>query len=292
MDRTSPYSLPPIERLPALTMGLRGCAPDLWLDGPDAFADETMLLRQLAEKQRLFSERRRDVFASVHDSEAAMLDASQTLAAHLRQYNKMTVSAKQAASLTEISGMIPEDVLILTTAEDTRPYPDWVLTAASLCFPSHWRLSEKIGKSITAIHTPVPGFAETLSKQVNRFFTTMQPGRLSQRLNWSVQSGDRLFAPVRPPSEAKASTAEEWGEVIHIRIERQCFYKLEASDAVIFTIRTSLAPLNRFRQTPEFVYAVLEQANKLSSAFRTYKNINDVDTGLRVWIDKYLSSPT
>ena len=121
----------------------------------------------------------------------------------------------------------------------------------------------------------------------------MQTGVLSQRLNWSVQTDDRLFAPTRPsPMEAITHSAEEWGTIIHVRIERQCFYKLPESGAVIFTIRTSLAPLSRFRQQPEFIKAVLKQASKLSSAFSAYKNIAEVEEGLRVWIDKHLPEPT
>ena len=292
MHRTETYPLPPVGKLPALHMGLRGCAPELWLDGPDAFADERMRARQLSEKQVLLAEQSGDVFACLDDGRAAARDASQTIADHLSRYNQITTSAEQASSLARISAVIPEDILILTAPKTTESAPDWILTAASLCFPSHWRLSEKMGRSITAIHAPVPGFADTLAKQVNRFFTTMQPGRLSQRLNWSVQTGDRLFAPTRPPFEASPRFADEWGEVIFVRIERQCFYKLPVTGAVIFTIRTSLAPLNRFRQTPEFVQAVLGQADKLSSAFAVYKNIDEVETGLRVWIDKHLPCPT
>ena len=289
MHRTDKQSLPPVGKLPALSMGLQGCAPQDWLNGPDAFGDQTMRTRQLAEKNSLLSEHRSDVFACLHEGKAAAAEASQTIAAHLHHYHDMTIGTEQASCLSRVSALIPEDVLVLTAPAGTGPEPDWILTAASLCFPSHWRLSEKMGQSLAAIHTPVPGFAETLARPVSRFFTTMQPGRLSQRLNWSVQTDNRLFAPDRPRQmQTKAQTAEGWGGIIHVRIERQCFYKLPVSGAVIFTIRTSLAPLSRFRQQPEFIQAVLRQADKLSPAFRTYKNIAEAKEGLRVWIDKYL----
>ena len=285
--------LPPVEKLPALTMGLRGCRAEQWLDGPDAFGDQAMRERQLAEKKHLLSEHTAEVFECLHSGEAAACEASQTIAANLHHYHNFTLGTEQAACLRQVSAVIPEDVLVLSRPDNIRPDPDWILTAASLCFPSHWRLSEKMGKSITAIHTPVPGFTDTLARPVNRFFTTMQPGQLSQRLNWSVQTDDRLFAPARPSLvHTGADSAEDWGEMIHIRIERQCFYKLPESGAVIFTIRTSLAPLNRFCQQPEFVKAVLSQADKLSPAFRTYKNISEAERGLRVWIDNYLPRAT
>ena len=292
MRRPDTQPLPPVEKLPALSMGLRGCRAEQWLDGPDAFGDQSMRARQLAEKKRLLSEQASEGFACLHDGKAAACEASQTITAHLYQYHHMHISAEQAACLRQISAVIPEDVLILTQPNNIRPDPDWILTAASLCFPSHWRLSEKMGQSITAIHAPVPRFTDTLARPVNRFFTTMQPSHLSQRLNWSVQTDDRLFAPARVSFSNKPRSAEDWGEVIHIRIERQCFYKLPESGAVIFTIRTSLASLNRFRQQPEFIHAVMKQADKLSPAFRTYKNISEAERGLRVWIDNYLPRAT
>lgn len=144
---------------------------------------------------------------------------------------------------------------------------------------------------MTAIHDPVPGFAEWLAQPVNRFFTTMKPGPITQRMNWSVQTGGQLHAPARTSSPAEARTADDWGEVIHIRTERQCFYKLPVSGAVIFTIRTSLAPLNRFRAQPEFVQMVLEQARTLSPAFQAYKAIAETQTGIRMWIEQNVPVP-
>ena len=292
MRQTDNHPLPPVGELPALSMGLRGCAPEQWLDGPDAFNDQDMRARQLAEKQGLLSEKTADVFACLDEGCAAAQDAADTIAGHLRAHHPDQPPPQQPVNLHQITTLIPEDVLILTPAQMSAAGTDWRLVAASLCFPSHWRLAEKMGLSITAIHRPVPGFADRLAAPVNRFFTTMQSGRLSQRLNWSVQTGDKLHAPARPPFDAAARTAEAWEEIIHIRIERQCFYKLPVTGAVIFTIRTSLAPLKRFRQQPGFIEAVLGQADKLTPAFYAYKSLGEVEDGLRVWIDKHLSCPT
>ena len=289
---TNKLALPPIDALPALSMGLQGCAPEQWLDGPDAFGDQDMKARQLGKKQILLSARPEDVFACLAAGKTAAEEATSRIAAHLRRYNKVSVSAAEAASLQAISGLIPEDILILTQSEQTDEEPDWLLSAAVLCFPSHWRLSEKIGQSVTAIHDPVPGFAERLAQPVNRFFTTMKPGPITQRMNWSIQTGDQLHTPERLPARPQDRTAEEWGAHIHIRTERQCFYKLPETGAVVFTIRTSLAPLNRFRAQPEFVQMVLEQARTLSPAFQAYKAIAETDAGMKAWIDKYLPCKT
>ena len=38
-----------------------------------------------------------------------------------------------------------------------------VFTAGVLCFPSRWRLMEKIGKPLSAVHGPVPLYADRLA---------------------------------------------------------------------------------------------------------------------------------
>ena len=42
----------------------------------------------------------------------------------------------------------------------------WVLEAASLSFPSLWKLSEKIGRNMAAVHGPVDDYPEFLEKKV------------------------------------------------------------------------------------------------------------------------------
>ena len=43
------------------------------------------------------------------------------------------------------------------------------MSAAALCFPSRWRLQNKIGKPLSAVHAPVPHYADRLARPVDRF---------------------------------------------------------------------------------------------------------------------------
>ena len=61
----------------------------------------------------------------------------------------------------------------------------WVMTAGVVCFPTRWRPSEKIGRTMAAIHEPVPRY-DDIATAVDRFFDRLQPGRLAWRANWSV----------------------------------------------------------------------------------------------------------
>ena len=288
MQSSNWITLPPIHKLPALNLGLRKCSSEEWLDGDDAFSDGLMRKRQLAEKEDLISNQKGEIYACLPDAVEAEKEAITTLTEHLRIYHQFNTKAQKFDHLTSVCSHIPEDILIMLPTKKNNPDTDWILGAACLCFPSHWRLHDKIGQSITAIHDPVPDFGKVLARPVIKFFTNMQIGRLSQRLNWSVQTEDKLYTPRHNRTKFRAKTADQWGNIIHLRVEKQCFLKLPETGAVIFSIRTSLAPLNRFRKAPEFANAILQQAVKLSDTFRAYKNLNTTEKGLRIWVDKYL----
>ena len=70
-----------------------------------------------------------------------------------------------------------------------------MFTAASLCFPSRWRLLDKIGKPLAAVHGPVPLYAERLAGPVDRFMRNLKPGHIASRLNWSLLDDPALFQP-------------------------------------------------------------------------------------------------
>ena len=90
--------------------------------------------------------------------------------------------------LWSLSLLVAEDLLLLERDEDR-----YRLTAASLCSPSHWRLADKIGRPLTAIHDPVPGIHGALSPRIDRFLDHLRPERPVARFNWSVQADAGLF---------------------------------------------------------------------------------------------------
>src|SRR5262249_46146809 len=95
------------------------------------------------------------------------------------------------------------------------------LVAGSLCFPSKWCLADKIGHPIGVVHDPVPGYADTLARPVDRFFDNLKPDRLVWRLNWLIHDEPTLFQQGgggRTPPPIDAATA---GDALWLRVERQ-----------------------------------------------------------------------
>ena len=98
--------------------------------------------------------------------------------------------------------MVQEDLCVLVEHEGR-----YRLEAASLCFPSHWRLHEKLGRSLAAIHAPVPHYAEELEAKVDRFFDRLRVDRPVVRRNLSIHCHDDLYRP--EPHESPDSFAPD-----------------------------------------------------------------------------------
>jgi hypothetical protein len=145
----------------------------------------------------------------------------------------------------------------------------WHLTAGSLSFPSKWRLREKAGKRLDAIHAPVPGFGPGARNAglMARMFDKMQPDRPMIRYNWSLDSQAVLYRPSGAPLSGPDSEAPRL-----IRVERQTLTKLADSRAVVFTIHIALDPLSVLQEQPALCQAVIAQLEALEPAQAQYKS--------------------
>lgn len=163
--------------------------------------------------------------------------------------------------LAQSSCWIQEDICLLEP-EDCH----YVLQAASVCSPSNWKLEEKLGRSLDAIHEPVPGYAQQLGQRVNRLLFGLKPGKAFLRYNWSLQPDNELFW--RPDRHTNANS-----EAVFWRVERQSLFKLPESDTVVFSIRIylhSLATLARCGQSLANLQAILA---RLPADQQTYKGL-------------------
>ena len=113
----------------------------------------------------------------------------------------------------------------------------WVLEAASLCFPSRWRLADKLGRSQQEVHGPVEGYRATLATRVDRLFDRLGE-RPVWRRNWFVHPDPTLFQPERPAGGDPVVPAERCRDELYVRSERQTLRRLPDSGWVLFTIRT------------------------------------------------------
>jgi hypothetical protein len=265
-----------------MAMGLTSCKAADWIELDDRYDAE------MAERRTLLAERHQDVFAAMPVSEDARREVLEHLADHLPSrypdwfgldgevlQNRLTGEAWNLADPRcdplELAGRLVQEDLCLIQPGDDGP----VLTAAVLCFPSRWRLSEKIGRKLADVHAPVPLYADRLAAPVDRFMDRVKTGHIAVRLNWSMMDDPQLFQTGGKHRDGvnEAITAETAGESLFLRVERQTLRRLPRSQAVLFTIRVHVYPLalvarSSARELGEAVRAMPDELGRYKSLGR------------------------
>lgn len=167
---------------------------------------------------------------------------------------------------------VHEDLLLLAV-DEAAGHP---LIAGQLCFPNRWCLDDKMGLPMAAIHGPVPRFSERLADSTNQLIARLQPARPVWRRNWSlVVLPDLDLSPRLGPldREKAAITAENAGERVFYRVERQTLVRLARHPAVLFTVRTYIAPLAQLAADPQWAAALANLLQQVEPSILAYKGI-------------------
>jgi len=246
------------------TIGLRPLDLANWIQ-----VDETFDF-QLAEKRRIHAEHAAQVFVAEADSGDAQAEVLALLQEHLPAHfperyraagGEIAVTGHpqldglaQSAlpDLHKASLLVQEDLIVMRRGGD-----GWRLAAGTLCFPSSWRLVEKFGKPMSAIHDPVPGFGPGTRNAglIDRMFDKLQPGNPVERFNWSIQADDALYHPLsnderidRASDRPARFPDHDMAGRAYMRVERQTLRKLPGTGDILFTIRIYLDPFAALKQ--------------------------------------------
>lgn len=226
-----PWAAPRTARLP----GVNPLDWDDWLLMDDAYAP------QMALKDRLLAEITPAVLA-----DGATEPAAEHLSMMLPLLAKMpgfTVAEDAVvrpdgvrvpltgSPLVAAARLVQQDLCIMEKHGD-----EHVLTAAALCFPSNWRLADKIGRPMVAIHEPVPHYTADLAARVQRIFDAMHPDRPVWRMNYLLYANHELHQPHR-----LEQVTRETGRFV--RCERQTLVKLPLTGAIVFGIHNIVVPV-------------------------------------------------
>ena len=227
----APWMDPRTARMP----GILPLTDDHWTCIDDAFAG------QMKERDRLIE-------ASptlVHALQPSAMPAAQELYATLlktlstrpgyefsphqiRRPDGVPVRLDPDQPLLTLGRLFQEDFCILE-----QHGPEHILTAAILCFPASWTLSQKLGRPITDIHIPVETYTPDIARRVQRLFDAIRPDQPLWRANSLIYDDPTLHQPrlegVRRPRPVLKTYA---------RSERQCLVRLPQTNAVVFAIHT------------------------------------------------------
>lgn len=131
----------------------------------------------------------------------------------------------------------------------------YILQAYVLCCPSGFDPAEKLGKRLSAIHTPVPGYEAKISGSMDRFFSRLEVGKYVKRVNWSITTHGNLYAAGKGTNHAhegdviQEMTDEELDlDNTFMRCERQTLHRLPKSKALVFAFKTYLYPIREIKE--------------------------------------------
>ncbi len=241
-------------------VGLRPVDPAQWLEftGADAAG-------QLAEKRRVFDRHRGAVLAALPGSQEACRELVELVREAVAGQPPVTVPAG-CHPLEEAGRLVPEDFCVHLPDPQTGAL---TLVAGCVAFPNRWTLADKLGQPVTAVHAPVPDYEPQLGRPVERLMQRLPPQRVLERSNWGVVGDGALFSPLRA-----AERRPEWegiGPERWLRIERQTLRRLPLTGAVVFTIRTLMAPLDVLRDDPAAAGLLAQAIHELPDDVARYK---------------------
>lgn len=256
---------------PAAAMGTHSLDEARWL----LIDDEWLEQRHLA--RALLLERRDDVLASptTELALAAACELDALIVSFLRARGLDEGATVESDPLAAARARVAEDLCILTPHDGA-----WLLDAGCVCFPSYWSLQEKVGRPLSHVHDPVPGFPGPLAARVDAFLGRLRPGRGVWRRNWSIHHVRDLYLPEHGAHEpAVAASGARW-----LRSEYQTLLRLPEANAVIFTIRTQQLPLAALAGRPDACARLAAVLRAWSPEQRRYKGGAADDTVI-AWLD-------
>lgn len=271
------------------------------LDLKDWIEPDSKMAVELAEKERLLRERYAEVFIAYPEAQQGSQEVLELLVEHLPArfpslYQRAGDGLYNAASgqgwnldtsdmhpLDLAGRLVQEDLCLMKKAPDS---DDYQLVAASLCFPTRWSLAEKMGKSLAMIHHPTPGYKERLNSTMDRYFMRME--KPVWRLNWGIVDDPTLFQSTGHSRGGLNPdiTADNAGEKLWLRMERQTLRRLPRSGDILFTIRIYVKPLTHLLSQPERATAMARALRGMPDWWLLYKSLPAFLDVVLGWLDK------
>ena len=274
-------------------MGLRALGEAQWLEIDDSYS------RDIALKKQLYQGQLPQVFQATDRGLAGSVETCEMVRHHLAQYFPDLVidsenddSAELEHPLLRASLLVQEDLCVMTKVDE-----HWVLTAASVCFPSRWDLTQKIGTNLHDIHAPVPHYEERIGAATDAMFDKFASDRPVWRINWTILDKPELYQPAsthesavtsnehnQQPGSNKVADSENFADATFLRIERQTLRVLPQTKDVLFTIRTYVDSLTHVANTyPQFKEQLAKTLEGVSGATKTYKGWGSMWDDLLEW---------
>lgn len=214
--------------------GLSPIEKDKWLIQDDAFNT------QMAYRDQLIRTKKSAVYQILPSATDSAEELRDTLVAdlsakpdyrlsgtRLTRPDGVTIETDTGEPLLIAGQLAQEDFALLTKGQGEHR-----LTGATICFPANWRLADKIGKTLSALHAPVRSFDTNIAARTQRVFCNLRTDTLLERANFLIYTDPDLHQPQRAPKTIEKNVPR------YIRVERQTLRRLPKTGAIVFAIHT------------------------------------------------------
>jgi len=258
---------------PRFRVGLRRLDPARWLR-PDPELEAGR-----AHGTAMLDARFQAVFRAMPGSPAAQAEARALVEAALGEDAPETGEPE----LARARRLVSDDLVVM--AKDGA---DWRAAALALCQPTFFSAGHAIGKSLDALHGPVPGGSPKLAGAVSQIFDRLPAVAVFERFNWTIQCGEERYAPDGEPLRARAARlgADAAAQRLCLRVERQTIRRLPETGGVLFTIRVAIDPLTAALADADGARAIATAWRQAPGEARGYKRWAALDPAMRLLLGK------
>lgn len=168
----------------------------------------------------------------------------------------------ETSSIVNFALQIEEDVAVMFHGR---------LVAICFCFPSSWIPHERIGMTLTDIHSPVAD-GDKLRTMSQRIAETMaDPAQGSFRRHvWTISNSGALSQhPANKSNRVPATIEDLW-----FRLETQTTMPLGDGESSVFFVRVETEPLSVIWEDAEKRQTLLDSVNSMTDAVLEYKNLH------------------
>ncbi|MFI4890504.1 MAG: heme-dependent oxidative N-demethylase family protein [Steroidobacterales bacterium] len=155
-----------------------------------------------------------------------------------------------------------------------------------------WSLDFDVGMTFQEWHGPVPLAHELgVFDRALKYLLNLRLGSPVRRLNWTMTVHPRLdTSPENYPKwgQDRASvTAQNAGDLVHLRVELQALWRLPRSNAIVFSIRCYLISVRELATVPKWARRVRRVLEGLHPALVDYKGLTRYRDTVVEWLRLY-----
>jgi hypothetical protein len=170
---------------------------------------------------------------------------------------------------------------------------DYKLIAASVCAPTWWDLSEKLGKSLSSIHEPIIGLEAKIGRMIRHFLRNLKVEDCYQRSNWFLYTRPDLCvfpSNIDMEKDMRCISEDNIGDELYIRSERQTFRKLPKTNTVVFGIKVYVEPISIVKKHPAIAKDMVTTITTMTKEQKQALGISFIEGQLTKYLQQALSS--